>query len=212
VSNVDHAHSRRDPFRVDYGLWPFDDLDYAIVCTVTNQIVHTNLSLWTPLLTDEARRQACIQHTGRCCNCGSTEHSLRWCPAPFTNNFSLLNPAFASQDSDGSIFETWKDKMRRWRRRGPQRRFQGNGGRRQPNNNANHSRGPQPRFQGNSSGPPHAPSIAVAPARPSTSSNTHGPASASTAPTMRYGPAPSGNPNPNARHSGTFQVQPSSTP
>ena len=87
VSNVDHAHSRRDPFRVDYGLWPFDDLDYAIVCTVTNQIVHTNLSLWTPLLTDEARRQACIQHTGRCCNCGSTEHSLRWCPAPFTNIF-----------------------------------------------------------------------------------------------------------------------------
>ena len=25
VSNVSHAHSRRDPFRVDYGLWPFDD-------------------------------------------------------------------------------------------------------------------------------------------------------------------------------------------
>ena len=25
VSNISHTHSRRDPFRVDYGLWPFDD-------------------------------------------------------------------------------------------------------------------------------------------------------------------------------------------
>ena len=50
VSNISHAHSRRDPFSVDYGLWPFDDRDYAIVCTVTNNMVNTNLSLWTPLL------------------------------------------------------------------------------------------------------------------------------------------------------------------
>ena len=115
VSNVDHVHSRRDPFRIDYGLWPFDDSDYAIVCTVTNQMVNTNLSLWTPLLTDSARRQACIQYSGRCCNCGSSEHSLRWCPAPFTNTFSLLNPEFATHDPDGSKFEIWKDRMRRWR-------------------------------------------------------------------------------------------------
>ena len=45
-------------------------------------MVNTNLSLWTPLLTDSARRQACIQYSGRCCNCGSSEHSLRWCPVP----------------------------------------------------------------------------------------------------------------------------------
>ena len=51
VSHISHAHSRQDPFSVDYGLWPFDDRDYAIVCTVTNNIVITNLSLWTPLLT-----------------------------------------------------------------------------------------------------------------------------------------------------------------
>ena len=83
VSSISHAHSRRDPFSVDYGLWPFDDRDYAIVCTVTNNMVNTNLSLWTPLLTEDARRQTCIQYSGRCCNCGLTEHSLRWCPAPF---------------------------------------------------------------------------------------------------------------------------------
>ena len=95
VSNVSHTHSRRDPFRVDYGLWPFDDKDYDIVCTVTNHMINTNMSLWTPLLTADARRQACILHSGRCCKCGSTEHSLRWCPAPFANVFSLLNPEFA---------------------------------------------------------------------------------------------------------------------
>ena len=48
VLNVSLTHSRRDPFSVDYGLWPFDDRDYDIVCTVTNNIVNTDLSLWTP--------------------------------------------------------------------------------------------------------------------------------------------------------------------
>ena len=89
VFNVSPTHSRRDPFTVDYGLWPFDDRDYDIVCTVTNNVVNTDLSLWTPLLFEEARRQACVQYKGRCCNCGSTEHSLRWCPAPFKNTFSI---------------------------------------------------------------------------------------------------------------------------
>ena len=56
VSNVSHAHSRRDPFRVDYGLWLFDDKDYDIVCTVTNHMLNTNMSLWTYLLTEDARR------------------------------------------------------------------------------------------------------------------------------------------------------------
>ena len=55
VSNVSPVHSRRDPFRIDYGIWPFDDQDYAIVCTVTNHALHTKLSLWTPLLTEVAR-------------------------------------------------------------------------------------------------------------------------------------------------------------
>ena len=31
VLNVSLTHSRRDPFSVDYGLWPFDDRDYDIV-------------------------------------------------------------------------------------------------------------------------------------------------------------------------------------
>ena len=213
VSNVDHVHSRRDPFRIDYGLWPFDDSDYAIVCTVTNQMVNTNLSLWTPLLTDSARRQACLQYSGRCCNCGSSEHSLRWCPAPFTNTFSLLNPEFATHDPDGSKFEIWKDRMRRWRRRGPNRRPQGNGSRPQGNGNSQHnSRGPPPHQQGNSSGLSHATGVATAPTHPPPPSSAHGPGLASTAPTMRYGPAFSGNTHPNARHPGTFQVQPSPTP
>ena len=157
VFNVSPTHSRRDPFTVDYGLWPFDDRDYDIVCTVTNNVVNTDLSLWTPLLSEDARRQACIQYKGRCCNCGSTEHSLRWCPAPFKNMFSLLNPEFGTHDPDGSVFETWKIRMRRWRQNSPRgrqhnnrRNDTGNGHPRHTNN-----RGHNP-TQGSTPGMPRA--------------------------------------------------------
>ena len=122
VFNVSPTHSRRDPFTVDYGLWPFDDRGYDIVCTVTNNVVNTDLTLWTPLLSEDARRQACVQYKGRCCKCGSTEYRLRWCPAPFKNTFSLLNPEFGTNDPDGSVFETWKIRMRRWRQTSPRGR------------------------------------------------------------------------------------------
>ena len=107
VSPISTAHSRRDLFSIDYGLWSFDDRDSAIVCTVTNHTLHTELSLWTPLLTEDAHRQACIQHRVRCCDVCYTEHSLRWCSALFQNVFSLLNPELATHDPDGSVFETW---------------------------------------------------------------------------------------------------------
>ena len=68
VLNASPTHSRRDPFAADYGLWSFDDRDYDIVCTVTNNILNTDLSLWTPLLSGDARHQACVQYKGRCCN------------------------------------------------------------------------------------------------------------------------------------------------
>ena len=51
--NVSPTHSRRDPFAADYGFWPFDDRG-DIVCTVTNNILNTDLSLWTPLLSENA--------------------------------------------------------------------------------------------------------------------------------------------------------------
>ena len=158
--------------------------------------------------------QSSHHQTGVDGNCGSSEHSLRWYPAPFTNTFSLLNPEFATHDADGSKFEIWKDRMRRWRRRGSTRRSQGNGRRLTPDNgNSQHnSRGPPPHQQGNSSGLSHATGVAAAPTHPPTPSSAHGPDLASTAPTMRYGPASSGHTNPNARHPGTFQVQPSPTP
>ena len=213
VSNVSPEHSRRDPFSVDYGLWPFDDRDYAIVCTVTNNMVNTNLSLWTPLLTEDARREACKQYSGRCCNCGSTEHSLRWCPAPFINVFSLLNPEFGTHDPDGSLFETWKDKMRRWRRRGSNRKYQGNG-RRYASGNGNfrsNNRGSTSATQGNSNGITRAANVAATPTQPSAPSSAYTAAAPAAPLTMRYGPSFSGN-NPNARQPGTFQVQPAPTP
>ena len=216
VSNVSPVHSRRDPFRIDYGICPFDDQDYAIVCTVTNHALHTKLSLWTPLLTEDARRQSCVQYSGRCCNCGFSDHSLRWCPAPFANVFSLLNPDFVTHDADGSIFETWKQKIRHWHSRGSNRRPQGNG-RRSASGNGNGNarprhRGPTSAPQGNSTGFTHTPHVAATPAQPSAPPSTPNPGPASTAaPAMRYGPAFSGN-NTNARQPGTFQVQSNTTP
>ena len=65
VLNVSPTHSRRDPFNVDYGLWPVDDCNFDIVCMVTNNLANTDLSLWTPLLTEDARRQVCVHSTKR---------------------------------------------------------------------------------------------------------------------------------------------------
>ena len=232
VSNVSHTHSRRDPFRVDYGLWPFDDKDYDIVCTVTNHMINTNMSLWTPLLTADARRQACIQHSGRCCNCGSTEHSLRWCPSPFANVFSLLNPEFATHDKDGSLFEAWKESMRQWRRRNPNRKHQGNGRRNasghnnsrshyqsngnphyQSNGNPHYQSNGNPHYQGNSHGPPSRTHFAAAAPQLLAPSSAPGPPPGLTAaPLMRYGPTATSDTNPNTRRPGTFQVPPTTTP
>ena len=215
VSNVSPVYSRRDPFRIDYGIWPFEDQDYAIVCTVTNHALHTKLSLWTPLLTEAARRQACIQYSGRCCNCGSSDHSLRWCPSAFANVFSLLNPEFVTHDTDGSIFEMWKQKMRHWHSRGSNRRSQGNG-RRSASGNGNARpphRGSISAPQGSSTGFMHTPHVATTPTQPSAPPSTPHPGPTSTAaPAIRYGPAYSNNTNPNARQPDTFVVQPNPTP
>ena len=197
VASVSTAHSRRDPFSVDYGLWPFVDRDYTIVCTVTNHMIHTNLSLWTPLLTEEARRRACIQHRGHCCNCG--------CPAPFQHVFSLLNPKFTTHDTGGSKFETWKTRMRNWRRKGPQHRHQGNGRRHTPRNSTSrpHKTGHSPAPQGNTAGAMTAPNVVAPPAPPLAPSNAPTPAPAP--PTMRYGLTYSANSNPNNRQPDTVR-------
>ena len=183
---------------------------------VTNHMINTNMSLWTPLLTADARRQACIQHSGRCCNCGSTEHSLRWCPSPFANVFSLLNPEFATHDKDGSLFESWKESMRQWRRRNPNRKHQGNSRRNASgyNNSRSHyqSNG-NPHYQGNSNGPPLRTHFAAAAPQLQAPSSAPGPPPALTAaPLMRYGPTAPGNTNPNTRRPGTFQVPSTTTP
>ena len=79
ILNVSSTHSRRYPFSVDYGLWPFSDCDCDVLCTVTNNIVNTDLFLSTSRLSEDARRQAGVQCRSCCCNCGSTERILLWC-------------------------------------------------------------------------------------------------------------------------------------
>ena len=93
--------------------------------------------------------------------------SLR-CLAPFKNSFSLLNPEFATHDADGSIFETWKEKVRFRRRRDSDRRRQDNG-RRNASENGNfrpYNRGFPSASQGDSSGITHATNVAAAPTQP----------------------------------------------
>ena len=153
--------------------------------------------------------------SSRCCICGSTGHSLRRCLARLEISFSLLNPEFVTHGADGSIFETWKEKMRRRRRRGSDRRRQDNG-RQNASGNGNfrpHNRGSPSASQGNSSGITHATNVAAAPTQPLAPSNASGAGPVlMAAPTMRYGSAFSGNTIPNARQPGTFQVQPAPTP
>ena len=140
---------------VDYGLLPTDDHDHDIVCTVTNYIVNIDLSLWTPLFSEDVRRHACVQYKTRSCSCGSTEHSLRWRPVSFKNIFSLFNPNFGTHDSDGSEIETWKLCMRHWRQRAFPRGRQGYNRRNGPGNGRSHysnDRGYIPTYQGNHTG------------------------------------------------------------
>ena len=105
--------------------------------------------------------------------------------------------------------------MRFRRRRVSDRRRQDNG-RRNASGNDNfrpHNRRSPWASQGNRSGITHATNVAVAPTQPLAPSSAPGPAQAFTAaPLMRYGPAFSGNTNPNARRPGTFQVPPTPTP
>ena len=129
--------------------------------------------------------------------------------------FFLLNPEFATHDADGSMFETCKERMRRWRRRSPNRRHQDNGRRNTSGsgNSRSHNRGSSSAPQGNSSRTTPAANFAAAASQPLAPSSAPGPAPALTAvPTMRYGFAFSGNTNPNARRPGTFQVPPTPTP
>ena len=152
--------------------------------------------------TEDARRQACAQYRGRCCNCGCTDHSLRWYPLPFKNVLSLMNPELATLDPDGSMFETWKRKMRNWRRKGPQRRHPGNGKRHMSDNASarSHSTGHPPAPLGIPAGAPPAPS-ATAPPAPAPS------APAPAAPLTHYGATNNPNSNPNTRQPGTFRIQ-----
>ena len=86
--------------------------------------------------------------------------------------------------------------MRRWRRRGSNRRYQGNDRRNTPGdgNFRSHNRGSTSTLQGNS-GITHATNVAAGPAQPP----APGPALIA-APTMRYGSSFTGNTNPPTRY------------
>ena len=98
-------------------------------------MVHADLSLWTPLLTEEARRQAWVRKPAVKLGCNEAAAAVTAVQTittfvgaltPFRMP-SLLNPNFITHDPDGTMFEArGGGEMRYWRRRGPQRRHQGN--------------------------------------------------------------------------------------
>ena len=174
-------------------------------------MVNTDLSLWTPRLAEDAHRQASIQHSGRCCNCSSTEYSLGRCPAPFKNVFFRLNPEFGTHDPDGSMFETGKLRVPRWRQHGSYRGHQSNGrlnasesGRFRSSNREHNLAQPS-----NNAGTTHATYDVVVLTKP-TRAAPSAPRPASAA--MRYGLVFTGYTNPNTRQPGAFQVNPAPTP
>ena len=72
-------------------------------------------------------------------------------PGPLQDTISLLNPEFGTHDPDGSIFETWKLRMRRWRQQNASRGRQGNQRRNTPSNHRSryHNRGQNTTYQTN---------------------------------------------------------------
>lgn len=85
-----HMHIIGDQLYVDCGLLFFNSRGYANVCTMTNHIVYTDLSLWTPLLTEDACRQACEKYSSGCSSCGSTEQIIPCAPHPSKMSFLSL--------------------------------------------------------------------------------------------------------------------------
>ena len=168
VLNISFAHSRMYSFSVNYGLWPFDGRDYVIVYTVTNNMVNTDLSLWTPLFTEDTRRHGCMLYSGCWCNNVTTEHSLRKRPAPFRNVSSLLNLEIGAYCPDGFVFETWELPIGHWHRLVFYSEYQGNGTRNVCGSGRFHSsdRGHNLVQSGINAGTTHVVKAVVVPTRP----------------------------------------------
>ncbi|CAN0567650.1 unnamed protein product, partial [Laminaria digitata] len=89
---------------------------FSEVSAVVHTIATTDPTLFTPLLTNEARAQALRDHGGRCINCGATNHSMKTCRQAFTNTSGILNPALGMLNDNDQAFDRWQQRMRSYRR------------------------------------------------------------------------------------------------
>ena len=107
-----------DPFSRDYSAWPATQGDWSNVYQVSSSFRNTgDPFLWTPLLTQDARSQAFRENRNRCLNCSGDDHSMKHCPAPFTNSSGLLNPELGELHDKSDAFRRWQGRMRSYRRK-----------------------------------------------------------------------------------------------
>jgi len=111
------SHDRANAsFTRDYNAWPASQSDWSTVFQVSSSFSnHTDPFLWTPLLTQDARSQAFRENKGKCLNCGSTDHSMKYCRSEFLNTSGLLNPELGRLDDNSDAFRRWQDRMKSYR-------------------------------------------------------------------------------------------------
>ena len=115
VASVDQYYD--DPFTHSYQHWPAEPSHWDEVFNVSDSFNTNDPSLWTPLVSPQARSQAFRDNKGRCLNCHDTDHSLKHCTQPFTNSSGCLNPQLGQLGDNGDGFCRWQQRMRSYRRR-----------------------------------------------------------------------------------------------
>lgn len=173
----------------------------ACVSRSDSMVPNNYVSKKDPPDTPMVPRQACLQYSGCCCNCGSILHSLRCCRAPFENVFSLFSTQSLPRTTDRSMLETCKLKMHDAAAAAPRADIKVIADAIRP------GVGPTalPPYFGSTmynADFMHSINAIAPPPQPSAPPSAPDPAPAATR-AMRYGPTYKGNSNPNTRH-GTF--------
>ena len=75
-------------------------------------------TLWTSLLSPDARAQPFRNNKGRCLNCHGIDHSFRACAQHFLNRSGCLNPQLGQLGDNGDACRRWQQRMRSHRIRG----------------------------------------------------------------------------------------------
>ena len=146
---VDDSPFHNQPDHNDPG-WPMRS--FTEVSAVVHTFSTTDPTLFTPLLTNEARAQALRDHGGQCLNCGRRDHSMKTCRQTFTNSSGILNPALGMLNDNDQAFRRWQTRMRSYRRGDYERNLERNSNNYNNNSRSNHGNNNHRSNQGNNNG------------------------------------------------------------